>query len=98
MNTPSPNRPDWQQRVAQARADVAPPINLPSLLRAVRETDLGPTTGWLVELTALLTSHRLGRTCLAGAACLAALGTWQIWSVWQLLPWVALAGGAGGAP
>jgi hypothetical protein len=98
MNTPQSNQPDWEQRVAQARGDVAPPVNIPALLRAVREAEPVAPTTWLDELNALLASRVVAGVCAGGAACLAVVSTWQIWSLWQLLPWVALAGGAGGAP
>lgn len=98
MNTPESNWHKWERRVVAARADVPPPVNLASLLHVVRSASLERVTGWRAEWDALLTSQRLGTACLAGAACVALLGTWQVWTLWQLLPWVELAGGVGGAP
>ena len=88
----------WEKLIAQARADVGPPVDLPALLRAVRETSPPDHNGWAAEFATLATGRAISG-CLAGTCAFAALASWQAWETWQALPWAQwLATTTGGVP
>lgn len=99
MKTPPDNsKPQWENLLQKARADLAPPVDLPALLRAVRQAPVARRESWGEEFSALFSSGRIIPACFAGAAALALIATWQAWDAWQALPWVQLLDGSlGGA-
>jgi hypothetical protein len=89
----------WEKLVAQARADVGPSVDIPALLRAVRESSPLDRSGWVAEFAALFATGRAISGCLAGACAFAAFASWQAWETWQALPWAQwLATTTGGVP
>ncbi|PTX91697.1 hypothetical protein [Opitutus sp. ER46] len=89
----------WRQRVAMARQDVPPPVNLPALLRVVHASTPLVRSGWADEMAALLAGRHVLAGCLAGATGCLLLTVWQAWSCWELLPWIELlANATGGVP
>jgi hypothetical protein len=93
MNPPlEPSDPRWENLLRQARADVAPPVDVSALLRVVRQAELAPlaSQGWAAEISALFPSTRMIPGCLAAAAAFAAVATWHAWDSWQALPWMQL--------
>jgi hypothetical protein len=93
MNTPTENSDSrWENLLRQARADVAPPVNVSALQRVVRDTAISPVEneGWAAEISALFPSTGMIPGCLAAALALAAVATWHAWDSWQALPWMQL--------
>jgi hypothetical protein len=91
MKKPSSDSdPHWESLLLQARTDIAPPVDMPALLRAVRTAPLAQREDWASEFSALFSSGRFIPACLTGAAAFALIATWQVWDSWQALPWVQL--------
>jgi hypothetical protein len=93
MNTPTDDSdPHWENLLRQARADVAPPVDVDALQRAVSQTAIGPleNESWAMEISALFPSTRMIPGCLAATAALLAVATWHAWDSWQTLPWMQL--------
>ncbi|ACB75588.1 hypothetical protein [Opitutus terrae] len=82
--------PAWAARVARARNDVAPPVDVEALLRAVRTATVAPRPGWLVELASLFAGSRAVPACLAATLLLGGVASWEAWSLWQALPWAEM--------
>jgi len=91
--------PEWEKRLPQARADSVPSIDLPALLRAVRQEPLRANDeGWTAAFSQCFAQRRAFVTCLAGVGAFALLASWPIWECWQELAWVQmLAPTVGGA-
>jgi hypothetical protein len=87
---PSDSDPHWEKLLRQARMDIAPPVDMPALLHAVRTASLAHPEDWASEFSALFSSGRFIPGCLAGAAAFALIATWQAWDSWQTMPWVQL--------
>ena len=91
MKTPgSKSNEAWDALVRQARADTAPSVDVPAVLRAVRAADVPSDAGWLSEFTGLFTIGRVVPACLLGAIALAGATSWEAWNIWQALPWAQL--------
>ncbi len=100
MNDPHSNSDQrWEKLLRDAQNDAAPSVNVPALLRAVRQEPLPVSTGWSVEFCALFTIGRVVPTCLAGAVACTLLTVWQLTDLWQTLPWAQmLVTSSGGTP
>lgn len=91
MKTPRFDSDDaWRKLLERARADATPPVNVPALLRAVREARPTPRVGWAAELATMFAAHRVVPACLAAASAMALLTAWQVWEWWHALPWAQL--------
>ena len=90
---------DWAERLRLARTDAPPSVDLPSLLRAVRQAaPAKEPSDWTEEFTALFASRRVVFTCSAAACALALFTSWEAWEFWQAMPWAQLlAASTGGA-
>lgn len=96
MKTPRPPFP-WDDLVRSARGDSTPPIDVPALLRAVRQTPLPVESDWTTEFAATFASRRAWSVGLATACVLLCIGGWQAAELSQALPWAEwLAMSAGG--
>jgi hypothetical protein len=80
----------WQASLELARADMAPPVDVNALLRVVRQAPLETPAGVLAEFSRLFASRRIVSACLASAAALALLASWEAWTTWESLPWAQL--------
>ncbi len=90
--------PRWEALVRQAREDAGPPVDLPALLRAVRQAPLTVAPSWSAEFAALCGSPRRIGLCLGSAAAFTVVATWQAWETSSLLPWAEFYFATGGMP
>ena len=93
---PAQPHPDWDQLLSCARADQPPPVDLPALLRAVRQEPYPPRADWAAEFLGLFSGMRTLAACAAGVGTLAVVTTWQAWSLLDSLPWAQLLDSATG--
>ena len=90
-STPSDFGPDWEKRLQRDRADAVPAVDLPALLRVVRQAEWPVAeSGWTAEFYRLFAGRTALATCLAGAGGFALLASWPVWECWQELAWVQM--------
>jgi hypothetical protein len=88
----------WDDLVHRARGDATPPIDVPALLRAVRQTPLPVESDWTTEFAATFASRRAWSIGLAAACVLVCVGGWQANELSQALlwaDWLAMSVGGG---
>lgn len=90
MNRPRPTpEDDWLKRIELARRDTAPEVDLPALLRVVRQEPRPARAGWLEEFAAFFELRRTVPACAAAACLFALTATWIAYDWWESLPWAA---------
>lgn len=88
----------WEDLVRRARADIAPPLDVPALQRALSRAAPPQREGWVGEFFTVFAPARAMASCLAGAGIFGLLAAWRVWELSQALPWAQFLAVTGGAP